>query len=173
LENLIKCNALEGLISIPDGLNRITHQHPRGQLALFTPPQKEEGEWTGEQQRFAQEEILGVSLDISPLERFAEQISNMGAISTIEAEARIGESVCVAGMRQTLRRYKNRSGQMMCFLSLEDLEGSLQVHIPASLYAKHYQILQSQGPFLVQGHIEQNQFQMRTWLMAEKISLLN
>lgn len=173
IENLIKCNALEGLVSIPDGLNRITHQRPRGQMALFTPPTQEEKEWTIEQQHFAQEEILGVNLAFSPMEHFAEQINSLGAISTIEAESRIGEWVCVAGMRQTLRRFRSRSGQMMCFLSLEDLEGSLQVHIPPGLYAKHYQILQSQGPFLVQGHIEQNQFQMRTWLTAEKISLLN
>ena len=62
-------------------------------------------EWTLEQQITAQQEILGVNLASSPLELLTEQIQQAGAITTLEAINYVGEKVCVAGMRQTLRRF--------------------------------------------------------------------
>ncbi len=88
-------------------------------------------DWNENERRQAQQDLLGVSLEISPLEQIADEIQASGAITTLEAQDRVDERVTLAGMRQTWRRLRTQnSGQMMCLLNLEDLEGSIQVLIP-------------------------------------------
>jgi DNA polymerase III subunit alpha len=169
--NLIMCEALEGLTSIRQGLARIEHQRLPGQLQLFIPADDTDDLDLDARIR-AQQEILGVSLSISPLEQYADQIQSMGALSTLEAQTLVGEIVRVAGMRQTLRRFRNRNHQMMCYMNIEDLEGSLQVIINSALYKRFYHFLSETGPFLIEGVIEHDADRNRTRMIAENISLL-
>jgi DNA polymerase III alpha subunit len=170
-QHLAMCGALEGLATIPQALARIEHKRPPGQLQLFNPGTELE-DWSDEQRWSAQQEILGVSLGISPLEQWAESILASGAITTLEAEGRTGEKVMVAGMRQTWRRLRSRSNELMATLNLEDLEGSLQVFIPPRLYRHRSQHLQEQGPFLIEGIIEFDANRQQTHMVAEDITLL-
>lgn len=170
-QNLIMCGALEGLVSIPEGLERIKHKYPPGQLQLFSNT-KMMSDWGPEKKYKAQQEILGVSLEFSPLEQFADQIQSSGAISTLEAQKRIDEKVRVAGMRQTYRRFRTKSNQMMAFFNIEDFEGSLQIRIPPYLYRKHSLDLQDIGPFIIEGIIKQDAERQSISMTAEVITLL-
>jgi DNA polymerase III alpha subunit len=170
-QNLIKCGAFDGLISIPAGLLRLERCQIPGQMNLFGSGTKDQ-DWDIDKLSKAQQEILGISLAISPLEQFAVQIQSSGAISTINAQGLIGEKIKIAGMRQTLRRFKTKSNQMMGYLNLEDQEGSLQITIPSWLYKKHFLTLREPGPFLVEGVIEADEGRQRVRMIAERITLL-
>ena len=170
-QHLVMCGALEGLTTIPEGLDRIEHRRPPGQMQLFNPVHSEEA-WSEETKQKAQLEILGVGLGISPLEQLADDLKSIGAINTLEAKDLIGEKVKVAGMRQTFRRVRSRSGQRIGILNLEDLEGSLQILIPPQLYIRVQSYLMETGPFLVEGKIELDQARQQPRLIAEEISLL-
>jgi DNA polymerase III alpha subunit len=113
-----------------------------------------------------------VSLEVTPLEQFADQIQSAGAVSTIEAENLVGQKIIVVGMRQAFRRFRNRSNQMMGHLTLEDLEGSLSVFVPPEVYRQYYLTLQENGPFLVEGLMEQTENQGRIRMIAETIHWL-
>jgi len=171
-QHLIMCGALEGLTTIPKGISRIEYKHPPGQMQLFTGSDDME-DWTPEKKLDAQRNILGVSLGISPLEQIADEIQSAGAITTLEAESLVGEKAVIAGMRQTMRRVRSRSNQMMCYLTLEDLEGSLQVLIPPRLYRQHHFHLREPGPFLIEGAIEADPERQRVRMIAEKITLID
>jgi len=170
-ENLIMCDALEGLVNIPEALERISHNHPAGQLSLFSE-RKQIDDWDAEKKYKAQVEILGASLAFSPLEQFAGEIQSSGAISTIEAENRVGEKVRIAGMRQTYRRFRTKSKQTIAVLTLEDLEGSLQILISPYLYQQNHLVLQEIGPFIIEGVIERDSERKNIKMNAEKIVLL-
>jgi DNA-directed DNA polymerase III PolC len=170
-ENLIMCDALEGLVNIPDALERLSHKHPVGQLSLFSE-RKQIKDWDAEKKYKAQLEILGASLAFSPLEQFAGEIQSAGAISTIEAENRVGEKVRIAGMRQTYRRIRTKSKQTMAVLTLEDLEGSLQILISPYLYQQNHLALQEIGPYIIEGVIECDSERQNIKMNAEKIVLL-
>lgn len=120
----------------------------------------------------AQREILGISLAMSPLEEHAEQIQSVGAISSLTAQNSVGKTVRVAGMRQTLRRIRTRSNQMMAFMTLEDQEGSLQILIPPLQYRRHQLSLREVGPFLIEGVIEADPNRQRAQMTAQEITLL-
>ena len=170
--NLVMVGALDGIITIPEGLRRIEHKRPPGQMQLFGAPDITE-DWDEAERLQAQRDLLGVSLGMSPLEQIADDIQSNGAISTLEAQDRVGEKVTLAGMRQTWRRLRSHgSGQMMCFLNLEDLEGSIQVLVPPALYRKVYNELSEIGPFLVEGQIKFDPERNRTHMIAENIRLV-
>lgn len=168
VQNLIKCGALEGLISIPEGLHRIEHQRPPGQMALFSS-KPAEADWGIEQKLEAQREILGVNLSMTLLELHANEIQSAGALTTLQAQDRIGERIKVAGMRQIFRRLRSRSNQMFGFLSLEDLDGVIQVLIPAEVYQKSYVLLRKAECLIVEGIVEKDETHNRVLLRAEKI----
>jgi DNA polymerase III alpha subunit len=172
IRHLILCGAFEGLTTIPQGLNLIEHHRIPGQLDLFSS-QTPDVDWDTEEKSKAQYEILGVSLEMSPLEQNADQIQSAGALSTLEAETLIGNKVCVAGMRQTFRRFRNRSNEMMAYLTLEDLEGSLTVLIPPALYRRSHTAFHETGPFLAEGLIEKDEQRGQVRMIAEKILLIN
>jgi DNA-directed DNA polymerase III PolC len=169
--HLIICGALEGLATIPEALKRIEHKRVPGQMNLFSSTEKVE-DWRPAEKSNAQHEILGVSLVLSPLEQHAHQIQSAGAVSTLEAQNMIGQKISVAGMRQILRRFPNRSNQNMGFLTLEDFEGSLPILIPPTLYRRHASELRQEGPFLIEGVVEGDRDKGQTRLIAERIILL-
>jgi DNA polymerase III alpha subunit len=170
-QHLIMCGALEDLVIIPQALERVEHKRPPGQMGLFSS-QANIDDWSIEQKIQAQQEVLGVSLAISPLEQYADQIQSQGAVSTLEAQSMVGEKVIVAGMRQTWRRFKTRSNETMCCLNLEDLEGSLSVVIPPKLYRRYHNQLHEPGPFIIEGVVESNSKDSRIRLMAQRLDLL-
>ena len=171
LQNLIMCGALDGIVTIPQGLEQIKHKHPPGQLQLFSST-KNLDDWSSEEKYKAQLKILGVSLESSPLEQFADQIQSSGAISTVEAQNLIGEKVRIAGMRQNLRRFKTKNNQFMAFFNLEDFEGSIQILISPHLYRQHSSALREIGPFLIEGIVEQDPGRHKISMRAENIILL-
>jgi DNA polymerase III subunit alpha len=88
--HLMMCGAFDDLSSIPDALKHLDHQRLPGQMNLFGNSTASE-DWDIEQKTQAQLEILGVSLVMSPLEQFSDQIQSAGAVSTLEAENLVGQ----------------------------------------------------------------------------------
>jgi len=62
---------------------------------------------------------------------------------------------------------------MMCLLTLEDLEGSLQVLVSSTLYNAYHRNFQENGLFLVEGVIKALNDQERICLIAEKITIIS
>jgi DNA-directed DNA polymerase III PolC len=170
-QNLIMCGALEGLITIPDGLASLSHRAPAGQMKLFSEINQSK-DWGTDKKYKAQLEILGISLELTPLEQFASQIQSYGAISTLDVENHIGENVYVAGLRQSYRRFRSKSQQMMAFLTLEDMTGTIQILIPPHIYRQIHLVLQEIGPFIIKGRVEKDDERHTIRMTAEKIVLL-
>ena len=172
IKNLLQIGAFSGLTTIPDGLSNIKHQRPPGQMLLF-PSGNISQDWDQHRIAQAQQDILGVALSVTPLEQIADLIQSLGAISTMEAENFIGEKVKIIGMRQTWRRFKTKARQMMCYVNIEDFEGSLQVIIPAQLYRRVKTTITKAGPFLVEGVIEHSQERNKIQMKASNFSLVS
>jgi DNA polymerase III alpha subunit len=75
----------------------------------------------------------------------------------------------VAGVRQTWRRSRAHHGDYIYFMALEDLEGMLDVIIPAKVYARCRNALRTSGPYLIEGVIAYNEERGEPALYAENI----
>jgi DNA-directed DNA polymerase III PolC len=172
-ENLAKIGALQGFGSIPHVLETIRlGGWQGGQLPLF-PITVGAEDWSLRQRVAAQEAILGASVDAHPLELVANQITSSGALTTLEASTQPGQRLRVAGMRQTWRRSANARGEYIYFMSLEDLEGMIDVVISADIYRHHRDALAAPGPYLIEGTVELRRDETVPYLRAERIELLH
>jgi DNA polymerase-3 subunit alpha len=178
-ENLIKVGALDGFGTIPGLLQELKSGARRGrgiaagQLPLFSLMSQPgvdamNEEWTLAEKVAAQEEILGAGLAAHPLELVSEQIRAAGAVTTQEAAVRKGQRVRVVGLRQTWRRSFTTRGEPVYFLSLEDLEGMLDVVIFADVYRRYSKDFSSHAPLGIEGIVEIDQSSAEPFIRAER-----
>ncbi len=161
VEHLILVGALSGFGSTTRMLRQVqTKQWNVGQIPLFEidSDQREadqDEEWTQAKMVTAQEAILGICPGIHPLEIAIQNIKNANALTTFEATNQIGQNIRIAGMRQTMRRISTHK-EVAYIMSLEDLEGMIDVMIPKSVYQRKQLELKQPGPFIVEGTIDLN-----------------
>jgi DNA-directed DNA polymerase III PolC len=172
-ETLAGCDALEGMGSIPDLLARIgSGGWHAGQPVLFDFQAEGGADWSIEQKVAAQQEILGISLAAHPLELLVDRIRAAHAVSTLEAASHPGQRVTVAGLRQVSRRSRTAKGEWMLFLTLEDLDGLLEVVFFPDAYRRNRSALQTGGPWLITGLMEIDRERGEAVLRAERVSPL-
>ncbi len=173
-QNLVKAGSFEGFGTAPSLLSQLERGGWRGgQLSLFVPAEEELEDWSLERKMAAQEDVLGVGVIAHPLELVAEQIQALEALSTIQAAALVGQRVQVAGMRQIWRRFRTARGDYLYYMSLEDLEGILDVVIYAEVYRRYRGELSDPGPYLIEGIVELDSNSGEPYIQAEKVERLS
>lgn len=169
--NLIMIGALEGLGSIPQLLEELeSGLWQPGQMPLFGVATDPVVDWSEKDKAEAQEALLGLSLLAHPLDVFATQIAQAGAITTLDAASRFNEVLRVAGMRQTWRRVQTGSGANLFFMDLADFEGTLRVVIPAEVYRRDRSHLANKTPLIVEGQLELERESPEPLLRAMRIT---
>jgi DNA polymerase-3 subunit alpha len=169
-ENLVKVGALNGFSTIPVLIHQLEHGGwQSGQLSLFSLGESVKEDWNLTQKVAAQEEILGTGVIAHPLELAEEQIATADALSTVDAASRLEQHVRVAGMRQTWRRSMTSRGEYIYFMSLEDLEGMLDVVITAEVYRRSKAALSTAGPYVVEGKVDLDSQRGEPFIRADKI----
>jgi DNA polymerase-3 subunit alpha len=169
-ENLVKAGTLQSFGSIPVLLQQLQHGGWQGgQLSLFSMGEKQLEDWDLAQKVSAQEEILGMGIDAHPLELVQQKIADAGALTTVEAASRLGQHVRVAGTRQTWRRSITTRGDYIYFMSLEDLEGMLDIVITSDVYRHSKVALSTSGPYVVEGLVSMDNQRGEPMIRAEKI----
>ena len=169
-KNLVKVGGLDDFGTIPVLIHQLEHAGWQGgQLSLFSVGESVEEDWSLAQKVAAQEEILGTGVIAHPLELVEKQITTAGALSTVEAASKLEQHVRVAGMRQTWRRSLTRRGEYIYFMSLEDLEGMLDVVISAEVYRRSKAALSTSGPYVVEGRVDLDSQRGEPFIRAEKI----
>jgi DNA-directed DNA polymerase III PolC len=169
-ENLVKVGALDDVGTIPVLLHQLEHGGRHGgQLSLFSVDDDRQEDWSLTQKVAAQEEILGTGVIAHPLEQVEKQIAAAGALTTLEAATRLEQHVRVAGMRQIWRRSRTTRGDYIYFMSLEDLEGMLDVVITAEVYRQSKAALSTPGPYVVEGQVNLDSQRGEPFIRAEKI----
>jgi DNA polymerase III alpha subunit len=170
VDNLVQVGAFEGLGNIPGLLEQLKEGSWRsGQIPLFSQQNTSQEDWSLEEKATAQKTILGVSVIAHPLELYSSQIETFQAITTVEASARINQSVRVAGMRQTWRRSRTNRGDTIYYMALEDLEGMLDVVISSSVYRRHRAVLKGNGPFVIEGVVELNRSRAEPFIRVKHV----
>jgi DNA polymerase-3 subunit alpha len=169
-ENLARVGALESFGSIPSLLHQLESGNwQAGQLPLFAMKEDQQEDWSLEQKLAAQEELLGTGVIAHRLELMKDKITEARAINTVEAAARLEQHVRVAGMRQTWRRSYTTRGEVIYFMSLEDLEGMLDVVITSEVYQHSKAALSTPGPYVVEGRVDLDRQRGEPYIRAERI----
>ncbi len=171
--NLVKVGALEGFGTIPSILGQLDKGWQPKQPSLFSDRGQDANDWDARQKAEAQTEILGISLELHPLDRVEGKIRNSGAVSIIDAASRVGQKVTIAGIRQSGHHSRTTKGETMMFLTLEDNSGMLDVVLFPTAYKQFQNVAFSNKPLLVSGVVEMDTARSEPMLNAEKIEIID
>ncbi|RZB30576.1 MAG: DNA polymerase III subunit alpha [Desulfobacteraceae bacterium Eth-SRB1] len=179
VESLIKCGAFDStgarrsrmMASLEDALDygqRVQREMADPQIGLFDtvgikqtadyPPMPGIDEWDEKQLLAFEKEFLGFYITGHPLtshEDVLEKFTNADSISL--KEKKDGETIRIGGIVRNVKTIKTKKGDLMAFVTIEDLLGSVEVTIFHTVYASVYNYLSGDSPVLVQGRIQKDE----------------
>jgi DNA polymerase-3 subunit alpha len=159
-----RCNVLDSV----DRLISLSTAHFRaaevGQLSLFGTATgvserlempASSGGISQRQQLTWEKELLGVYLSDHPLTPYMETLTQVVThFSAQLGEAEHGQAVTVAGEVSHLRPYQTRTGKTMGFVTLEDLQGSIELVVFNRVWADVSRWLMPGSIVLVRGKVD-------------------
>ncbi len=117
-----------------------------------------------------EKESLGLYVSEHPLKAIRDQLRRKSDCTLSELEKRRdGEIVTVGGMVGSLRQMTTKKGDLMAFVALEDLTGSVEVVAFNSAYAAARDLLVDDAVLVVKGRVDHKQ-QGETKLIALEIA---
>jgi len=102
-----------------------------------------------------EKEFLGTYLSEHPLQKVALQLKDSTTTLCGEIDLEMeGQTVGVAGMITNLRRITTKKGDLMLFVQLEDLQGSIEVTVFPRIYEKTKDVWAMDRIVLVKGKVD-------------------
>lgn len=175
LESLIKSGAFDfagtrkHLLEIYDkamgSASKVQRDRKMGQFSLFgggeaeiavrTQPEKAKEEFPKEKLLSYEKEMLGLYVSDHPLLSVESKLKAQTDVSVSQLhEEKDGTIRWVGGIVARASRTLTKKGEMMLFLTLEDLESSIEVVIFPALYQKHQELLSKDNIILVRGRVD-------------------
>ena len=105
-----------------------------------------------------------------PLYFYKKWIEQSGVVLAKDMFRNRGRRVKMIGWYMTSKRIKTKQGEIMKFLSLEDLTGTFEAVIFPRVYYRVAELTLSMGPYLVAGRIDAND---HTNLIVENLKVLS
>ncbi|MBP1764437.1 MAG: polymerase alpha subunit [Firmicutes bacterium] len=192
IESLIKCGAFDSLgakrsqlIAVLDRAADVAASRQKdsasGQIGLF-------GEETLNRvdeiqlpdiDEFPQEEILALEKEITgfyvtghPLDRYRSKMSAFTPIDAIiNHQVADGGSVKIGGLIVTAKRINTKKGDMMCFATVEDFSGSIEVVVFPQVFARTNRLLAPDLPVVVTGRVNASEEAVK--IIANEIAALD
>ncbi|MFZ0214125.1 MAG: DNA polymerase III subunit alpha [Candidatus Acidiferrales bacterium] len=177
LESLVKAGAMDCFnaprarlwAAIESAMNygqKMDHQRSVGQHGLFlggsapTPAGDSQNtlpaaeDWTEDQQLSGEHSVLGFYVSGHPLDKYAGQLRELGAIELGALEGRRnGEELTIAGIIVQTRAMRSKKGARWAICSLQDRTGGVEVLIFPESFQRYENLLKAATPMLVRGRV--------------------
>ena len=102
-----------------------------------------------------EKELIGVYLTEHPLEHRLAELQNIVTVRTGELDsAWNGKSITLAGMVAGMRTLNTKKGQAMAFVTLEDLDGKVDLVMFPKVWAAHRDVVQDNQIIVVRGTVQ-------------------
>jgi len=105
-----------------------------------------------------------------PLEFFTEWNDKLSLISSDQMKKYAGKKVKMIGWYMSSKRIRTKKGDIMKFLSLEDLSGTYEAVIFPKVYSVVAEKTLSMGPYLIEGRIDAENFNN---IIVENLEILS
>ncbi|GAB6877428.1 DNA polymerase III subunit alpha [Thermaerobacter litoralis] len=139
-----------------------------GELETTELPPVEE--WPPNRKLAMEKEVLGLYLSGHPLAHYQRELARRVTATTRQlAEKEDGARVQVGGLVQGVRRITTRGGELMAFVQLEDLQGTVEVVVFPRTYAEAAEALQEDAVIVVRGRVDRREEEDPPKVVAEEI----
>jgi len=193
IESLIKCGAFDTTgakrsqmtASLEDALDfgqRVQKERSDPQIGLFdstgtqhaiNPPSMPDiEEWSEKQLLTFEKESLGFYITGHPLTRYDELLDRFANANTVSLkEKKDGEAVRIGGIVRNSKVIKTKKGDLMAFVTMEDMHGSVEIIIFSSVYMSVSDLLMDDNPIFVQGQVQKDENSVK--VLADRVILMD
>ncbi len=189
VESLIKSGAFDStgarrsqmFAAIEDALEygqQIQRERNDPQMGLFDmgdqkpsinrPTLSEINEWTENQLLSYEKESLGFYITGHPLNRYEAllaKFANANAVSIREIGD--GAAVRIGGIIRQIKVIKTKRGDLMAFVTIEDMHGSVEATVFSSLYERVTELLVEDRPIFIEGQVQKDEQALK--ILAETL----
>jgi DNA polymerase-3 subunit alpha len=193
LESLIKCGAFDStgarrsqmMAALEDSLDygqRVQKERLDPQIGLFDgkvspqiinlPALPDIEEWSESQCLAFEKESIGFYISGHPLKRYEElldKFTNANAISI--KEIKNGGAVRIGGLIRSTKIIKTKRGDLMAFVTIEDLHGAVEVTVFSRVYTAVSDLLVEDRAVFIQGQVQKDEQSVK--ILAEKVVPMN
>jgi DNA polymerase-3 subunit alpha len=130
-----------------------------------------------EERLVLEKEVLGLYVTGHPLEKYEEILKKTvtiysNSMDSYEDLKELGiqdnQQVCVGGLILELKIMTTKKGRLMCFLTLEDLYGRIDIVVFPKIYDEFRRYLKQDQPIIIKGRINYNE-ESNTSIIAGQI----
>lgn len=127
-----------------------SYEDHRGFLRL-----PEISEWQEEELLRKEKDAIGFYISRHPLDTYADVIGKVASHTTATLNtAPDGAIVSVVGLMRTIKEITTKKGDRMAFLTLEDLNGSVEVVCFPDAFVRLKNALEQEGPLWIEGELQ-------------------
>lgn len=127
-----------------------SYEYHRGFLRL-----PEISEWQEEELLRKEKDAIGFYISRHPLDTYADVIGKVASHTTATLNtAPDGAIVSVVGLMRTIKEITTKKGDRMAFLTLEDLNGSVEVVCFPDAFVRLKNALEQEGPLWIEGELQ-------------------
>jgi DNA polymerase-3 subunit alpha len=131
-------------------------------------------EWDHKKLLSIEREALGFYITGHPLLRFADRLkfvtnADSGNLNTKSDK----DTVTVAGVVSGINERATKRKDIMCYITLEDLQGSINIIFFAELYKKYYGLLHEEEPIVVKGTLDVGGGEETPKIIAQEVTSLS
>jgi DNA polymerase-3 subunit alpha len=181
IESVIKCGVFDSLgyrrsqlmkyhEGIVDTAQRRQKEKSSGQTSFFDQMESEKfahlnimqecalsdiAEWDHKELLAHEKETLGFYITGHPLLRFVEKLDTLANVDTASInDKKDRDTVAFGGVVSNIREVTTKKKEVMAYVTIEDLRGSVTVICFADLYSKAFGLVHSEEPVLIKGAID-------------------
>jgi DNA polymerase-3 subunit alpha len=125
---------------------------------LNTPILPAMDEWDEKRLLINEKESLGFYISGHPLSRYEQLLDKYANENTLTVKEHTdGYAVRIGGIVRKVRTIKTKRGELMAFVLVEDLHGTVEVTVFSSVYTDAYHLLVEDSPIFVQGSVQKDE----------------
>jgi len=126
-------------------------------LSVTAPAMPKIPEWEEKGRLAREKESLGFYISGHPLTRHENTMAKFSTVHTESiSESSDGQMVRIGGMITASKVIRTKREELMAFIQLEDLRGSVEVIVFPSVYSSCQELLGDDRPIMVQGKVQQD-----------------
>jgi DNA polymerase-3 subunit alpha len=176
IESLVKCGAfdslgfsraqlLAGLEEAMEWAQDVEREKANRQITMFGEFQNGRGKteprlpeipaWPENQRLAAEKETLGFYLTGHPLSSHIHILQRFTSMDTLRVQEAVdGQEILIGGVVNSLKETNTKRGDRMAFVTLEDLNGVVEVIVFSDLYKNSSLLLKGEGPIFIKGRVD-------------------
>jgi DNA polymerase-3 subunit alpha len=126
-------------------------------------------QWSDDERLGGEKDTLGLYLTGHPVDQYEADISHFVSRKIVDLQAQKGEKLVIAGLVVAIRTMKTKKGSTICFLSLDDRSGRIEVSLFTKTYELYKDRLIKDQLLVIEGEAAQDDFSGGLKFSADKV----